>query len=144
MIKYAYRLETRRIREKDFPYNNEDLCSAERVFEFCRTLQDLDIEKLITLYLNGLNRLIGIQLFTGTVNYAVAYPREIIKHALLSGACCGIILAHNHPSGGLQFSEADIHLTKRVKEACALVDVRLLDHVLIGDGRTSMQEQGLM
>lgn len=143
MIKYAYRLETKRIREKDFPYNNEDLCSAERVFKFCHSLQDLDTEKLITLYLNGQNRLIGIQLITGTVNCAVAYPREIIKHALLSGAC-GVILAHNHPSGGLQFSQADIALTKRVKEACALVDVSLLDHVLIGDGRTSMQEQGLM
>lgn len=143
MIKYAYRLETKNIREKDFPYNNEDLSSAERVFNFCRTLQNLDIENLITLYLNGLNRLIGIQLVTGTVNCAVAYPREIIKHALLSGAC-GVIMAHNHPSGGLQFSQADITLTKRVKEACALVDIRLLDHVLIGDGRTSMQEQGLI
>ena len=143
MTKYAYRLETKRIREKDFPYDNEDLCSAERVFKFCRTLRDLDIEKLITLYLNGQNRLIGIQMFTGTVNSAVAYPREIIKHAVLSGAC-GVILAHNHPSGGLQFSQADITLTKRVKEACELVDVSLLDHVLIGDGRTSMREQGLM
>jgi DNA repair protein RadC len=143
MTKYAYRIETRRMRDKDFPYNNEDLTSAERVFQFCRTLQDLDIEKLITLYLNALNRLICIQLFTGTVNCAVAYPREIIKHALLSGAC-GVILAHNHPSGGLKFSDADIKLTKQVKEACALVDIRLLDHVLIGDGRTSMQEEGLL
>jgi DNA repair protein RadC len=143
MVKFAYRLETRRIREKDFPYNNQDLSSAERVFEFCRTLQDLDTEKLMALYLNGLNRLIGIQLFSGTVNFAVAYPREIIKHALLSGAC-GLILVHNHPSGGLQFSEADITLTKRVKESCKLVDIILLDHVLIGEGRVSMQEQGLI
>lgn len=144
MIKYAYRLETKRIREKDFPYNNQDLCSSERVFEFCRTLQDLDTEKLITLYLNSLNRLICIQMFSGTVNYAPTYPREIIKHALLSGACCGIILVHNHPSGGLQFSQADINLTKRVKEACELVEIRLLDHVLIGDGKASMQEEGLI
>lgn len=143
MIKYAYRLETKRIREKDFPYSNQDMCSAKRVYEFCRTLEDLDIEKLITLYLNGQNRLICIQLFNGTVNSAVVPPREIVKHALLSGAC-GIILVHNHPSGGLQFSQADIHLTKRVKEACALVDVNLLDHVLIGDGQTSMQEEGLL
>src|SRR3989304_7195581 len=119
MIKYAYRLETKRIREKDFPYNNQDMCSAEQVFEFCRTLQDLDIEKLITLYLNGLNRLICIQLFSGTVNCAVAYPREIIMNALLSGAC-GVILAHNHPSGGLQFSESDITLTRRGREAGGL------------------------
>jgi DNA repair protein RadC len=122
---------------------SSDLTSAERVFQFCRSLQDLDIEKLITLYLNALNRLICIQLFTGTVNCAVAYPREIIKHALLSGAC-GVILAHNHPSGGLKFSDADIKLTKQVKEACALVDIRLLDHVLIGDGRASMQVEGLL
>ncbi len=143
MTKYAYRLETKRIREKDFPYNNQDLCSAEQVFEFCRSLQDLDIEKLITLYLNGLNRLICIQLFPGTINCAVVYPREIIKNALLAGAC-GVILVHNHPSGGLKFSEADINLTKRVKDACALVEIRLLDHVLIGDGSVSMQEQGFM
>jgi len=144
MIKYAYRLETKRIREKDFPYNNEDLCSAERVFEFCRTLQDLDIEKLITLYLNGLNRLICIQLFTGTVNFAVAYPREIIKHALLSGAC-GVILAHNHPSGDLSPSEEDIKLTSRLKEAGELLGIEVLDHVIVADkGFISMRERKLL
>ncbi|MCX5831367.1 MAG: DNA repair protein RadC [Deltaproteobacteria bacterium] len=143
MTKYAYHIETKRIRDKDFPYNNEDLSSPERVFQFCRTIQDLDIEKLIILHLNALNRLICIQLFSGTINSAVAFPREIIKHALLSGSC-NVIMVHNHPSGGLKFSDADIRLTRLVKEACTLVDIRLLDHVLIGDGQTSMQEQGLI
>jgi DNA repair protein RadC len=80
----------------------------------------------------------------GTVNQAVVYPREVVKHALLSGACA-LILCHNHPSGATRPSDADIRLTKGIQEVAKLIDVQVHDHVIIGDNRFfSFREEGLM
>ena len=74
MTRYAYRLETRRVKEPDFPYTGKPFTSPEAVAEFCRPLQDSDVEKLIVLHLTTKNGLIGIQFFSGTVDRAGSTP----------------------------------------------------------------------
>jgi DNA repair protein RadC len=94
MTKFAYRLETKRVKDPDFPYLGRNFINPEAVAEFCRSLQDSDVEKMIVLHLTTKNRLIGIQVFSGTVDKAVIHPRELVKQSLLSSAAA-IILVHN-------------------------------------------------
>jgi DNA repair protein RadC len=83
-------------------------------------------------------------LFAGTIDGARVYPREVVKYALRHNAAA-VILAHAHPSGVLEPSQADELITRHVKEALALVDVRVLDHFIIGDGQcSSFSERGLL
>jgi DNA repair protein RadC len=82
-------------------------------------------------------------MFRGTVNGASVYPREIVKQALADNAA-GVILAHNHPSGVADPSQADIQITERLKKALALVDIRVLDHVIIGDETLCFSQKGLI
>jgi len=131
-IEYAYRLETRRIKEDTFPYSNQTLSSPGDVVNFTRTLENSDIEKFLVLYLNTKNRLICIQVTQGTIDHNAVYPREVIKHALLASAA-SILLVHNHPSGIPDPSPEDKNLTASIKAACTLLDIRLLDHVIIGE-----------
>jgi DNA repair protein RadC len=72
-------------------------------------------------------------LFRGTIDGASVHPREIVKQALQRNAAA-VIIAHNHPSGVAEPSQAGELITQRVKEALALVDIRLLDHIIVGDG----------
>jgi DNA repair protein RadC len=141
---YAFSLKTLRVREADFPYSGEQLtCTAELV-KFVDRLQDSDVEKMIVILLDAQNQLCGLYLTAGTVNQAVVFPREILKHTLLSGACA-LILVHNHPSGATKPSDADIRLTKTIQEASKFFDVRVHDHLIIGDNRFfSFREEGLM
>ncbi|WXT99423.1 MAG: hypothetical protein Ctma_0120 [Catillopecten margaritatus gill symbiont] len=74
-----------------------------------------------------------VPLFTGTLNQASVHPREILKLVLLKDASA-VVLAHNHPSGDPTPSQADINITYTIKEALALINVRVLDHIVIGDG----------
>ena len=98
-VHYAKRLETRIVKESDFPYHAEQpMSSPAAVAQFARTLQDSDVEKLLVLYLNTKNFLNCIQVMRGTIDRTVIYPREIIKHAILSNAA-SLVLVHNHPSG---------------------------------------------
>ena len=84
------------------------------------------------------------ELFRGTLSQTSVYPREVVKRALHHGAAA-VVLAHNHPSGSVQPSRADEALTQTLKAALALVDVRVLDHIIIGQGETlSMAERGLV
>ena len=84
------------------------------------------------------------ELFRGTLNQASVYPREVVKRALAHNAAA-IILAHNHPSGIAEPSHADENLTQALKAALALVDVRVLDHFIVGCGETiSFAERGLL
>ncbi len=93
--KYAYSLKTERIKETDFPYHGEQVTATRELLHFVHRLQDSDIEKFLILYLDAQNKLVGVQVIPGTVNQAVVYPREVFKHALLSGGTCAIILVHN-------------------------------------------------
>jgi DNA repair protein RadC len=108
-------------------------------------LRDLEHEVFCCLYLDKRHRLIHFEeLFRGTIDGASVHPREIVKLALQRNAAA-IIIAHNHPSGIAEPSQADELITQRVKEALALVDIRLLDHIVVGDGvSVSLAERGVL
>ncbi|MDO6562740.1 DNA repair protein RadC [Amphritea sp. 1_MG-2023] len=97
------------------------------------------------LLLDSQHRVICFEeLFKGTIDSATVYPREVVKLALSHNAAA-IILAHNHPSGVAEPSLADQNITKRIKEALTLVDIRLLDHMVVGAGVTvSLAERGMI
>jgi DNA repair protein RadC len=108
-------------------------------------LRDQTHEVFCGLFLDNRHRVIAFEeLFAGTLNGTAVYPREVVKHALRHNAAA-VIFAHNHPSGVAEPSRADEVLTARLKEALALVDIRVLDHVVIGDGdMVSFSERGLL
>ena len=108
-------------------------------------LQDRAQEVFCCLYLDSRHRVLDAEeLFHGTIDGATVHPREVVKAALARNAAA-LIVAHNHPSGVAEPSRADEHLTRRLKEALALVEVRLLDHLIVGDGQiTSLAEMGLL
>jgi len=108
-------------------------------------LGHLAIEHCIAIFLDTqLQLIVTEEVAKGTLNQAYIYPREIVKAALKHHAAA-VILAHNHPSGAREASAADIHLTKHITKALALVDVRLVDHVIVaGNYATSMAEEGLI
>ena len=95
--------------------------------------------------LDAQNRVISWEeLFRGTLTQTAVYPREVVKSALANNAA-GVIFAHNHPSGVAEPSRADEMLTRQLKEALALVDVRVLDHFIVaGSGVLSFAERGLL
>lgn len=102
-------------------------------------------EKFAVLFLDARNRVIAFDImFTGTIDGASVHPRVIVQRSLMHNAA-SVILAHNHPSGEAEPSRADRALTKRLQEALALVDVRILDHFVIGHGVfVSFAERGWM
>ncbi len=108
-------------------------------------LRDREEEVFCCLFLDNRHRVLAFEeLFNGTLNGATVYPREVIKRALEHNAGA-VIFAHNHPSGITEPSHADKLLTARLKDALSLVDIRVLDHFIIGDGETvSFSEQGLL
>lgn len=108
-------------------------------------LRDRPYEVFCCLYLDNRNRLITIEeLFRGTIDGASVHPREVVRQAISHNAAA-VILAHNHPSGVAEPSQADEAITQRLRNALALVDIRVLDHLVIGDGRTvSFAERGLL
>lgn len=102
----------------------------------------LEREIFIVLYLDNQHRLLEREtLFTGTLSHTEVHPREVVKAALRHNAAA-VILAHNHPSGETEPSQADRHITKRVANALALVEVRVLDHLVVGDDVMSFAERG--
>lgn len=108
-------------------------------------LRDRPHEVFCCLYLDNRHRvLLFEELFRGTIDGTSVHPRELVKQALELNAAA-IILAHNHPSGVAEPSQADERITRRVKSALELVDIRLLDHLIIGDGvSTSLASRGLL
>ncbi|MGJ7580757.1 RadC family protein [Variovorax sp. RHLX14] len=102
-------------------------------------------EVFAVMFLDVQHRLIAFEeLFRGTLTHTSVYPREVVMRALHHHASA-LVLAHNHPSGGLEPSRADETLTQTLKAALSLVDVRVLDHVIVGDGKTlSMASKGLI
>jgi DNA repair protein RadC len=102
-------------------------------------------EVFAVLFLDAQNRLIEIEeLFRGTLTQTSVYPREVVQRALHHQSAA-VVLAHNHPSGTVQPSRADEALTQTLKAALALVDVRVLDHVIVAQGDAlSMAERGLL
>ena len=101
-------------------------------------------EVFACLFMDNRNRVIAFdKLFRGTIDGASVYPREVVKAALKHNAAA-VIFAHNHPSGVAEPSAADEQITKRLKDALALIDVRVLDHLVVGEDVISFAERGLL
>lgn len=109
------------------------------------TLGDLQHEVFCCLFLDTRHRLICYEeLFQGTIDGASVHPREVVRRALHHNAAA-VILAHNHPSGVAEPSDADRRITRRLKQALNLVDIRVLDHLVVGDrSAMSFAEHGLL
>lgn len=106
------------------------------------TMRDYQHEVFACLLLNSRNQLIRYdELFTGTIDGANVHPREVVKLVLRVNAAA-VIFAHNHPSGDHRPSAADKEITQRLKQALELVDVRVLDHIIVGETPLSMAENG--
>jgi DNA repair protein RadC len=123
-----------------------NLSSPTAVRDFLRlSIQHRQVEVFVGLFLDAQNRVIGVEeLFSGTLTQTSVFPREVVRRALHHNAAA-IIFAHNHPSGVAEPSHADETLTQALKEALALIDVRVLDHFVVGRGATlSFAERGLL
>lgn len=104
----------------------------------------LEREIFIVMYLDNQHCLLGREtLFTGTLSHTEVHPREVVKAAMRHNAAA-VILAHSHPSGTTEISQQDKHITQRIVKALALVDVRVLDHLVVGNEVISFAEQGLL
>lgn len=124
----------------------ESLSSPKAAGDYCRLkLAEREHEIFAVLFLDAQNRLIEYQeLFRGTLTQTSVYPREVVKAALACNAA-GCILAHNHPSGIAEPSRADEMLTQNLKQALALIDVRVLDHLIVATGGiVSLAERGVI
>ncbi len=109
------------------------------------SLRGYPYEVFACLFLDNRHRVISFEeLFKGTIDGATVHPREVVKRALANNAAA-VIFAHNHPSGVTEPSQADVLLTRRLRDALSLVDIRVLDHFVIGDGEAvSLAEKGLL
>jgi len=121
------------------------LCSPAQTRQYLQLqLGGCQHEVFACLFLDNRNRVIAFdKMFRGTIDGASVYPREVVKESLKHNAAA-VIFAHNHPSGVAEPSYADEQITKRLKEALALVDLRVLDHFIIGDEIVSFAERGLL
>lgn len=133
------------VREEDTPYEDVSLTHPKAVAEFLNgQLHDRPQEAMCAVYLDTRNRLIAWQIaYLGTLNRAAVEPRALLQMALLTNAA-GIILAHNHPSGDPSPSAEDLAFTRRMAEAGEVVGVRLIDHLILGDGSrwVSLRQRG--
>lgn len=124
----------------------DSFTSPAAVKEYLRAkLAGFEYEVFAVLFLDTQHRLIEYaELFHGTIDSAVVHPREVLKATLRHNAAA-VIVSHNHPSGNPEPSQADTTLTRQLKEALALVDVRILDHIIVaGTDTTSFAERGLL
>jgi len=136
---------SRRALEEDLR-TGEILDQPVRVKRYCiALLAHLKIEHCVALYLDTRFRLIACEeISRGTLSQSSVYPREVVK-AALSHHAAALILAHNHPSGVAEPSQADLALTRHLRKALALVDIRLLDHLIVtATGAVSLAEQGAL
>lgn len=141
----ALRELARRYFEETLPVGEVIRSPADTETFLLARLRDRPHEVFCCIYLDNRHRVILFEeLFRGTIDGTSVYPREVVKQALTVNAAA-IILAHNHPSGVAEPSQADERITKRVRSALELVDIRLLDHLVIGDGTsTSLASRGLL
>jgi DNA repair protein RadC len=121
------------------------LSAPNRTREFLRLkLGALDYEVFSVLFLDNHHRLIEyVELFRGTIDGAAVHPREVVKEALARNAAA-VIFCHCHPSGQASPSQADEQITRRLKAGLELLDIRVLDHLIVGETTVSMAELGLL
>lgn len=108
-------------------------------------LSPYEYEVFVVVFLDNRHRVIKLdEMFRGTIDGASVHPREVVKETLRHNAAA-VIFAHPHPSGIAEPSQADLNITKRLKEALSLIDVRVLDHIIIAAGQSiSLAERGLI
>ena len=134
------------VKESSFLYQTRQISSPKDAYEMIKEqLEGLDREQFIIACLNTKNEPTNISVVAvGTLNKAIVHPREVFKTAILSNAA-SIMAFHNHPSGETTPSQQDIQLTNRLYEAGELLSIKLLDHLIIGDGTfTSLKEKGYL
>ena len=122
------------------------LLSPEHTARYLQSrLRDYPYEVFAVLFLDNRHRVLAFEeLFRGTIDGASVHPREVVRRALALNAAA-VIFSHNHPSGIAEPSQADQRITTRLREALALVDVRVLDHLVVGDGDCcSLAQRGLL
>ncbi len=122
------------VKESEIYYEQKKINGAKMVYDFLLAigLHEKAGEEFHSFYLNTKNQIIGMEMISkGTLNASLVHPREVFKGALLANANA-LILAHNHPSGDVEPSEADKKVTAMLVEAGKLLDVKILDHVIIG------------
>lgn len=128
------------------PMKKKDmLASPERVRKYLTLkMRSYSYEVFACLFLDNQHRVIAFEeLFRGTIDGASVHPREVVKRTLHHNAAA-VILVHNHPSGFSEPSHADRHITEELKNALALIDVRILDHFVVGEKITSFTESNLL
>jgi len=138
--------EALRILDSRLRAGGEVMASPDAVKKFLRLhLAELEHEVFAVLFLDTRHRMIDYaELFRGTIDGASVHPREVVKETLARNAAA-VVFAHNHPSGVPEPSQADLQLTRRLKEACGLMDIRVLDHIIIGGAASvSFAERGLI
>jgi DNA repair protein RadC len=142
LIRQALTILDSRLRTTD----DVHVTSPEDTRRFLRLqLAEREAEVFCVLFLTNRHRVIAFEeMFRGTIDGATVHPREVVKQALRLNAAA-VILAHNHPSGVAEPSRADEAITRRLRDALALVDVRVLDHLIVGGSEiTSLAERGLL
>lgn len=139
--------ELRVVRERRQGYGTATrVRSAEDIFQtFRERFSQADREEFLVVLLDGKNKVIGFNVVSvGSLTAALVHPREVFKPAILANAAA-LILVHNHPSGDPEPSAEDRALTERLKQAGELLGIKLIDHVVIGDGQfVALTDRGLL
>jgi DNA repair protein RadC len=137
--------ETLTVNDQNAQYQDAHLSSSREVVRLFDFLSRETKEHFWAVHLDSKNRLLCLdQVSTGSLNASIVHPREVFKSCLLSSAAA-LLLVHNHPSGDPTPSNEDREITMRLKEVSELLGIRLLDHVVIGDGRHySFADQGIL
>ena len=127
--------------------SREDALSSSKLTRYYvkSRMRSYDREVFLCLFLDNQHRVIAQEeLFQGTIDGSMVHPREVLKRALFYNAAA-LIFAHNHPSGVAEPSQADVSITRRLKAALEMVDIRTLDHLVVGDNEVvSLAERGLL
>ena len=133
------------VQEKVQQYNISKITSASDVYSLLHNYSSANKEHFILVTLDGASKIINKRVIhIGTLNQSLVHPREVFRPAILDNAA-GVIISHNHPSGTLEPSRADIQITQRLKEVAKLVGIELLDHVIISSqGYFSFSDDGLL
>ncbi len=133
------------VQEKALSYSVDRVTSAADVYAALGEYSCKQQEHFMLLTLDGASKVIEKRvIFVGTLNQSLVHPREVFKPAIEDGAA-GVIIAHNHPSGTLEASRADVQITQRLKEVAKLVGIELLDHVIISkEGYYSFSDEGML
>jgi DNA repair protein RadC len=129
----------------DYFKTGERFTSPVQIYQIFRFLIQETKEMFLTAQLNGKNKIIAIDLVSvGSLNQSIVHPRNVFQTALLTNAAA-LILIHQHPSGDPAPSREDIEITRRLKEGGELLGIKILDHIIIGDGEyLSFVERGLL